>query len=236
MAAASPLLRLATVTALCAASAAGLVTLAAPAGAVTSDASAYLTRLNQERTDHGLRALTLRTDLTSVAQRWANHMAAAGTLSHNPSLATQVTNWQVVGENVGEGSSIASLTTAFWNSAPHRDNILDASYRDVGIGTASANGVIWITVDFRDPETAEPASTIATRPAATTPVVHHVSHPTLRMGSRGRAVKRVQRRLHVAADGIFGRKTRHAVVRFQHRHHLHANGIVGKRTWKALHV
>jgi len=236
MSAGSPLLRLTTITALCAASAAGLVTVATPAGAVTTDASAYLTRLNQERADHGLRALTLRTDLTSVAQRWADHMAATGTLSHNPSLATQVTNWQVVGENVGEGSTIDSLTTAFWNSAPHRDNILDASYRDVGIGTSTVDGVIWITVDFRDPETAEPASTVAARPAASTPVAHHVSHPTLRYGSRGRAVQRVQRRLHIAADGIFGPKTRRAVVHFQRRHHLRANGVVGKRTWKALHV
>lgn len=231
--------RLATVSLACAASAAGLVALAAPAGAVTSDAAAYLANLNQERTDHGLAPLTMRSDLNAVAQSWSNHMASVRVLSHNPNLATAVDNWQVVGENVGEGPTIDSLTTAFWNSAPHRDNILDSEYRDVGIATAnSADGTIWITVDFRDPMSAESSSTVASPTSSSTTSGAHVAnrHPTLRMGSRGSAVRRVQHRLHITADGIFGRQTRRAVVHFQRHHHLRANGIVGKRTWRALHA
>jgi peptidoglycan hydrolase-like protein with peptidoglycan-binding domain len=225
MPARSTTLRSLALAAACTASAAGLVGLAAPAGATTSAASAYLSNLNRERAAHGLPALTLRSDLTAIAQRWSNHMAAAHVLAHNPGLARQVTNWQVVGENVGEGPSISALTTAFWNSPEHRSNILDRSYRDVGIGTATSNGVIWITIDFRDPMHAE-----RTVPRRTT------SHPTLHIGSRGRAVARVQRKLHVAADGIFGPITRRAVERFQRRHHLRANGVVAARTWRALHL
>jgi hypothetical protein len=233
MPAGSALLRLATATAVTAASAISAVAFAAPAGATSSDAYAYLARINAERAAHGLHALTMRSDLNRVAQGWANHMASVGVLSHNPRLASQVTNWQVVGENVGEGPTIAALDSAFWASAPHRANILDRTYRDVGVATAVRDGIIWITIDFRDPEHAESSSTVA-KPRVTrttTPV-----HRTLREGSRGRDVAAVQRKVHVAADGVFGPKTRRAVIRFQRSHHLHANGVVGPATWKALHL
>jgi hypothetical protein len=59
-------------------------------------------------------------------------------------------------------------------------------------------------------------------------------HVTVRKGDRGRAVKYVQRRLHVAVDGIFGPGTKKAVKRFQHRNHLIADGIVGPVTRQAL--
>jgi peptidoglycan hydrolase-like protein with peptidoglycan-binding domain len=224
----STLSRLVTASAVCAASVIGAVAAAAPASAVSSDASAYLSRLNAERADHGLRPLALRADLNDVAQGWSNHMAAADALSHNPNLATQITNWQTVGENVGEGPSVDSLDTAFWNSPAHRANILDSSYREVGIGTTWAGGILWITIDFRMPMTTSSSSVATTRTTA-----HH-GHRTLHVGSRGRDVKRVQRHVHVHADGVFGPRTKRAVVRFQHRHHLRANGIVGPRTWRAL--
>ena len=206
----------------------GAIALAAPAHAVTSDASAYLARLNAERVNHGLPALTMRSDLNAVAQGWADHMAAANLLSHNPNLTSQVANWQTVGENVGEGPDIASLDTAFWNSPAHRANILDSTYKDVGIGTTLANGIVWITVDFRKPMVAESSSTVA---HARTSTVHR----TLRLGSRGHDVARVQRRLHIRADGIFGPHTKRAVMRFQRRHHLRVTGVVNHRTWLKLH-
>jgi cell wall-associated NlpC family hydrolase len=56
----------------------------------------------------------------------------------------------------------------------------------------------------------------------------------LRLGSRGRAVAKVQRALRIEADGIFGPKTRAAVKRFQRRHGLLVDGIVGPQTRAAL--
>jgi len=58
--------------------------------------------------------------------------------------------------------------------------------------------------------------------------------PTLERGDRGRSVVRLQRALHVRADGVFGRTTVRAVKRFQRRHALRADGVVGASTWRAL--
>ncbi len=60
------------------------------------------------------------------------------------------------------------------------------------------------------------------------------SSVTLRKGDRGRAVRRVQRRLKLSADGVFGPQTDRAVRRFQRRRGLVADGIVGPLTRRAL--
>lgn len=59
---------------------------------------------------------------------------------------------------------------------------------------------------------------------------------TVRRGDRGRAVRKVQRRLGVSADGVFGPQTGRAVRRFQRRRGLTADGIVGPITRKALRL
>jgi hypothetical protein len=58
--------------------------------------------------------------------------------------------------------------------------------------------------------------------------------PTLHHGDRGKSVRKLQRALHMHADGVFGRGTLHAVKRFQRRHHLRADGVVGPGTWRML--
>lgn len=56
----------------------------------------------------------------------------------------------------------------------------------------------------------------------------------VKKGDRGPAVNRIQRRLGVAADGVFGRQTLRAVRRFQRRKGLVPDGVVGPITRRAL--
>ena len=56
----------------------------------------------------------------------------------------------------------------------------------------------------------------------------------LRLHDRGTAVQRLQRRLGIPADGIFGPQTLRAVKRFQAVHHLLVDGQVGPKTRGAL--
>ena len=62
----------------------------------------------------------------------------------------------------------------------------------------------------------------------------HSDHALLREGSRGSAVMRLQARLDVAVDGLFGPITAAAVRAFQRGRGLAADGLVGPRTRAAL--
>jgi hypothetical protein len=56
----------------------------------------------------------------------------------------------------------------------------------------------------------------------------------LHTGSRGPRVAAIQRWLGLTVDRLYGPATRHAVKRFQRRRHLAADGVVGAATWAAL--
>lgn len=59
---------------------------------------------------------------------------------------------------------------------------------------------------------------------------------TIKKGSKGAAVKKLQELLKITADGIFGANTEAAVKQFQSQHGLAIDGIVGAKTWAALGV
>lgn len=69
-----------------------------------------------------------------------------------------------------------------------------------------------------------------------------VSYPTVKRGSRGEYVKKVQTILQklgynlgvYGIDGDFGTMTEKAVKEFQQDHKLTSDGIVGAKTWEAL--
>ena len=56
----------------------------------------------------------------------------------------------------------------------------------------------------------------------------------LKRGSKGSAVKELQRLLKVYPDGIFGEATMEAVIDFQEKNGLTADGVVGFATMKKL--
>jgi hypothetical protein len=139
------------------------------ASADSTSTSQFISYTNSARSQHGLRAYVVSSDLSSVANNWAAHMAANRTLAHNPSSTSQVCCWRAMGENVGVGGSASDIQQAFMNSAEHRDNILSSTYTEVGIGTArGSDGQLYVDELFRLPTGSTPAPRTSTSSQSTT--------------------------------------------------------------------
>ncbi len=206
---------------------------AAPAGATTAEDS-LTSRLNGARSDQGLPSLATRSDLVAVARAQATRMADSGTLYHNPNLTTDVANWRWVGENVGYGPDVQTVHVAFMNSDAHRANILDTDFTEVGIGVVERGDRVWVAEVFRRPETVTTSSSgSGTRSSGASPTLATFHH-TLRYGSTGASVRRVQGRLHLRQTGFYGTYTKAAVSRFQKHLGWAGRGNVGPGTWSRL--
>jgi hypothetical protein len=140
-----------------------------------SDEARFLSLTNSLRASKGVRPLAVDGGLVSVARSWSGKMAAAGSISHNPSLASQVpSGWKKLGENVGQGGNVDSLQQAFVNSPSHYHNLVDPAFNLVGIGVVyGSGGLIFVTVDFMQRDGAPvtnpspaPAAKKASAPAA----------------------------------------------------------------------
>jgi len=97
--------------------------------------SDFLTSLNSQRVAGGLAPLALQGSMTAAADGWALSMVNGSFLAHADDFLTGTpSNWIKVGENVGRGQSVNSLTSKFMTSPSHRANIMDESYTHIGIG------------------------------------------------------------------------------------------------------
>ncbi|HET6910559.1 MAG TPA: CAP domain-containing protein [Mycobacteriales bacterium] len=159
------------------------------ASADTTTEGQFVSDTNQARAQDGLHAYAVRSDLTTVARRWAAYMAQHQTLAHNPNYQNQVCCWTEIGENVGEGSSVGQIQRAFMASAPHRDNILSRDFTQVGIGTAhDSAGRLYVDELFRRPSGSQAAQAPVapvSAPAPSVPVqvaVHRASRSAHRAG------------------------------------------------------
>ncbi|MCR6491499.1 CAP domain-containing protein [Cellulomonas sp. P24] len=157
---------------------------ASPAAAA-DDAAAILVQVNQARAAVGAPPLRLSSAMSAVATRWSTHLADSGTcpggLAHNPSFSQQIPRgWSAAGENVACNTSADALgLEAQWmSSAPHRANILNPAYTDIGIGIVVRGRTAWGTQNFGTYSSApapEPALLPAPAPPAPTPTPH--PHP-----------------------------------------------------------
>lgn len=148
-------------------SAVGALAAVAPDARDAPSEADFLARLDSARSAAGLGSLAARDDLVDVARRHSEDMATQHRLYHNPSLQSQVTGWQRVGENVGTGSDVASVHDAFMQSPVHRDDILSPYFTEVGIGVVWDGSTLWVTEVFRQPSSpaARPTPTPASAPA-----------------------------------------------------------------------
>jgi uncharacterized protein YkwD len=123
----------------------------------------FAAKVNHARATRGISKLQRDKQLTVVARRHSREMAQANNLYHTPdsTLAYRVTNWRVLGENIGVGSSIKSLHRAFMDSAPHRANLLYSSFRHVGVGVVRKHDRIWVTFVFES--AIDPGTTLTPR-------------------------------------------------------------------------
>ncbi|MFD6321538.1 CAP domain-containing protein [Streptomyces sp. NPDC058442] len=125
---------------------------AATGGAAASGAVAEVVELvNAERGKVGCSPVKVNATLTEAAQNHSADMAASRTMSHTgsdgSSPADRITragyNWSTYGENVAYGYSSPEQVMAGWMSSPgHKENILNCSFQEIGVGLAQP-GSYW---------------------------------------------------------------------------------------------
>lgn len=110
----------------------------------------FTANMNDERRQRGIGTMKLDPELSRAAMKHTREMIRSKTLKHTTTsqLSRRVTNWVTLGENVGVGSEVDSLHSAFMNSPAHKDNILYSTFNNVGVGAANADGRMWVTVIF----------------------------------------------------------------------------------------
>jgi uncharacterized protein YkwD len=132
-----------------------LVTATAPAGAATPDPERYaFCKINEERRSRGLAPLAWHGPLADSARRWSGHLAATGSLAHDPDLRAAVSALIAgvlhAAENVGhspDGSH--DLQDLFATSASHLQNQLRSDANLVGVGVVrDGAGGLWMTQRF----------------------------------------------------------------------------------------
>lgn len=160
-----------------------LLGVALPAGAAHADpAGDFFSQTNSLRASKGVAPLGWDSRMVAIAQRWASHMAATQTLSHNTDLPNEIpSDWEKYGENVGTGPSVSAIQQAFVNSPHHYANLVDPDFAVVGIAVVTdSRGALWVVEDFLleaapppsrpPPAPAPPVTSSPAPPPATAPV------------------------------------------------------------------
>jgi hypothetical protein len=159
---------------------------------------------NAQRGANGVASLSLNSKLDAAAQANADDMAARDYWSHNTPdgnppwiwVANQGYSYQKLGQNLATGFSSEQTTIDGWMaSPPHRENLLDPSFTEVGFGyanvpdyTAAGGGPQTVVVAFygnpqvlaastTSPAPAAPASSALVVPAAPTSAAPAASQP-----------------------------------------------------------
>lgn len=125
----------------------------APAGTVDQ----VVALVNKERAKAGCSPLAEDPQLQKAAQGHSDDMAARHFFDHtNPDGADpgqRITaagyRWSTYGENIAQGQQTAASVMQSWMNSPgHRANILNCSFKDIGVGVHKGTGGPWWTQDF----------------------------------------------------------------------------------------
>ncbi|HEY9729906.1 MAG TPA: CAP domain-containing protein [Chroococcales cyanobacterium] len=122
-----------------------------------------LSLINAERQKVGAPPLRTNLQLTQAALGQSQDMATNNFFSHTGSngsefsdrISTTGYDWSAVAENIAAGQSTPTAVVRSWlNSPPHKQNMLNPQYTEVGFGYAynsqSSNKTYW-TAEFAKP-------------------------------------------------------------------------------------
>jgi hypothetical protein len=157
---------------------AALFAVPGPAQAASAEESRLLTLVNGVRASAGAPALVHDEAIAAVARRWASSMAAAGTISHNPALGSQVTGWSKIAENVGTGPNLDTVHRALVASPSHYANMTDRQVTLVGIGVVTSGGRVFVVENFMRPSGSAPPRAVAPTTVAPAPTPRATAPPT----------------------------------------------------------
>ncbi|CAL9669466.1 CAP domain-containing protein [Streptomyces sp. enrichment culture] len=126
-------------------------------GATGGAEAQVLALVNQERAAAGCSPVTANDKLTRAADDYSDVMASSGVMSHTgpdgSTMASRVEaagyQWSTLGENIARGQADAAAVMDSWMNSPgHRANILNCSFKELGVGVHFGDGGPWWTQDF----------------------------------------------------------------------------------------
>ncbi|MFB0630055.1 CAP domain-containing protein, partial [Streptomyces sp. AB3(2024)] len=129
----------------------------APAPAPAGVAGQVIALVNSERAAAGCGPLKEDAQLRSAAQGHSEDMAQRDYFSHtdpdggDPGTRTTAAGyrWSTYGENIAKGQQTAQDVMDAWMKSPgHRANILNCSFKDIGVGMRPGAGGPWWTQNF----------------------------------------------------------------------------------------
>lgn len=163
---------------------------------IDAEEQAFLGLINTYRAQNGVGALAMSTNLNRASTWMAADMGAKNYFSHTDSLgrspSTRAQNCDYpsgAGENIAAGtvwSSASAVFDAWKNSSGHNANMLNGSYRQIGISrvytSGSQYGWYWVTDfglvnDGTNGGGGATATATATRPAATATPTRTATQP-----------------------------------------------------------
>ena len=107
--------------------------------------------VNQTRSAHGLRPVTLDQVFANKAQTWAGVLAGCECLWHRNAPFGAGPGWYAVAETVDRGNSLPGVYAALLRSPPDRAHILTRRFTHIGTGVArAADGEVYVVLAFMD--------------------------------------------------------------------------------------
>ena len=115
--------------------------------------------VNRFRGAHGLRGLSVNSNLEDKAHLWAAWMAGgncggAGSICHSNLRSGITVRWSLLEENVGAASpasNIAGVIVGFERSPEHAANMLNSRITSIGVGVAYSGNTVYAAEEFMAP-------------------------------------------------------------------------------------